>query len=115
MLHVLVVAALLGNHLEDPGEGHPKFRRGDADGSGAVNISDAIFILNWAFLGGEEPSCRAAADWDSDNNINHLTEAVRILTWLFQGSFPSSKPGPFECGHGRLDPFVEDCKSYTAC
>lgn len=37
------------------------FLRGDANASGKVDLSDAVFTLNWLFLGGLAPSCPDAA------------------------------------------------------
>ena len=33
----------------------PRFRRGDPDNNGAIQLTDGIFILNFLFLGGEAP------------------------------------------------------------
>ena len=49
------------------------FFRGDADNSGAVNITDGIFVLNFLFLGGPDPSCMDAADAD-DSGATNITD-----------------------------------------
>ena len=46
------------------------FKRGDADGSGALQITDAIFALGFLFLGGEPPGCLETADADDSGNLN---------------------------------------------
>ena len=33
----------------------PRFRRGDPDNNGAIQLTDGIFILNFLFLGGDAP------------------------------------------------------------
>ena len=46
------------------------FIRGAADDDGDINLSDAIVVLQWQFLGGPEPGCLAAADVNGDGDIN---------------------------------------------
>ena len=58
------------------------FIRGDADFNQDVNISDAIFTLNYLFLAGEAPWCEDAADADDDGSLL-LTDAVYLLRHLF--------------------------------
>src|SRR6185295_12707879 len=44
--------------LERPPDPSPrKFRRGDADGSGKVDLTDALFVLEALFLDGTNPPC----------------------------------------------------------
>lgn len=46
-----IVAWLMGIS----GVGETAFRRGDANGDGALHVADAIYILNYLFLGGPAP------------------------------------------------------------
>ncbi len=72
------------------------FLRGNADADGSFDISDAITILGFLFLGGEEPACLDSADANDDGRID-LTDGVSVLGQLFLDD-PSSPP-PFErCG-----------------
>ena len=43
-------------------EGEEVFRRGDVDGSGALDITDPIANLGFQFLGTFAPICRDAHD-----------------------------------------------------
>ncbi len=89
------------------------FRRGDADDNGAVQLTDAVGILNFLFAGGEA-TCVDAADAD-DNGTVQLTDAVHVLTFLFGGGPPPPSPGVEACGP---DPDPDDgsgCDSYTSC
>jgi hypothetical protein len=76
----------------------PEFIRGDADGNGKVNITDAVVILGHLFLG-DPPllTCPDAADADDLGTIN-ITDSIYILGFLFLGSSappaPSPLPGP---------------------
>jgi len=37
----------------------PRVASGDTNGDGAIDIGDAIYLVNWLFLGGEEPAACA--------------------------------------------------------
>ena len=90
-----------------------RFRRGDANDDGRVDISDSIFVLSHLFLGGDTPPCRDAADAD-DNGALELTDGVFINTFLFLGGNARPAPGVAECAE---DP-TEDglgCARVDAC
>lgn len=70
-----------------------KFHRGDADTNGELQLTDAVRILNFLFLGTGVIPCPDAADAD-DNGEIQLTDAVRILNFLFLGSGVIKPPGP---------------------
>ena len=79
----------------------PRFHRGDADQNDALELTDAIQILGYLFLGTptKVPDCLDAADAD-DNTTIELTDAIRILGYLFLGNSTIPDPGPTEnpCG-----------------
>jgi hypothetical protein len=79
------------------GGGGPNFKRGDADASGTLDLTDAIFILGFLFQGGAEPPCLDAADAD-DSGALDLTDAIFVLGYLFQGGATPPAPGPKTCG-----------------
>lgn len=62
----------------------PDLHRGDSNGNGSVDISDALHLLSFLFTGGASPPCRATADTNS-SGILDLSDAVTILTYLFLG------------------------------
>ena len=64
----------------DPGD--ITFFRGDANSDQAVNISDAVFTLDYLFAGGLHPTCPDAAD-ANDNGSVDVSDAVAILNELF--------------------------------
>lgn len=79
-----------------PGGGN-KFIRGDSNCSGEADISDAVHMLTFSFLGGEAPCCTEAADVNDDDNIADTTDAVVLLSHLFLGD--PAPPAPFPgCG-----------------
>jgi hypothetical protein len=86
-----------------------RFRRGDVNADGIVNISDSNRLTNWLFLGGEPAPCWDAADINDDSRIQ-LSDAVFLTNFLFNLG-PPPLPGPFACG---LDPTIDlfGCGSY---
>ena len=48
-------------------------------------------ILGWQFQGKDAPACIAASDVDVSGEVE-LTDAIRLLNWLFQGS--AAPPSP---------------------
>jgi hypothetical protein len=93
--------------------GGPNFKRGDGDGSGAVNITDAISVLNFLFSGGTTPGCMDAADTDDSGAVN-ITDCINLLNHLFLGGPAPAAPG-MSCGP---DPTTGDALAacvYTKC
>jgi predicted GH43/DUF377 family glycosyl hydrolase len=88
--------ALVEPTIELPPAGLGPFLRGDANGDAAVNIADASFGLNFLFLGGGEPPCKAAADANGDGAVD-IADASFTLNFLFLGG--REPPAPFPgCG-----------------
>jgi hypothetical protein len=80
----------------DPPES--RFRRGDPNSDGTIDLADALAVLNHLFLGGGEPACRAAGDLNGDGSLV-LDDAVFLLRRLFLGDqTPVPFPGFEECG-----------------
>ncbi|MBN1441120.1 MAG: PKD domain-containing protein, partial [Planctomycetes bacterium] len=78
----------------------PKFfLRGDADGSGRLEITDAIRILGFLFLGAEPPPCEDAADVTDSGRID-ISSAISLLNFLFLGGGQPAVPFP----HLGIDP-----------
>ena len=89
------------------------FRRADSNADGVTNLADAVFSLQYLFLGLEEPSCLDAADADDDGAIG-LADAVFTLSGLFQGGPLPPAPGSDVCG---VDPSADGiaCESFPPC
>ena len=71
------------------------FVRGDTNGNQLVNISDAVVLLGYLFLGGEPVTCLDAADSNDSGTIN-VADAAYILNFLFRGGamLPPPYPNP---------------------
>ena len=76
-----------------------RFRRGDADGNGTVELTDVINTLGFLFLGNPRRlPCWDASDVD-DSGILDLTDAIVSLGWQFLGNPPNLvSPGALTCG-----------------
>ncbi len=88
----------------------PLFVRGDADGSGGVDLSDAMTILGYLFLD-VESSCPKAADTDDDGRVR-IDDAIALLRYVSLGGPPPSPPFP-ECGPDPTAdgvPCEEECR-----
>ena len=57
---------------------------GDADGSGSVTISDAVFLINYIFSGGPAPDPLLSGDADCSSNVN-ISDAVYLINYIFGG------------------------------
>lgn len=95
------------------------FHRGDVDGDGTINVTDAIATFGFLFLGSTEPQCKEAADTDNDGAIN-ITDGIALLGYLFQGNQAPAAPGPTTepCGVDPDEPGSAGdlgCGFYAAC
>jgi hypothetical protein len=73
---------------------------GDANGDGAVNVGDAVYVIAYVFKGGPPPTpyaiCSGDANCDCSVNVG---DAVYIIAYVFKGG-----PPPCECT-GPLPPY----------
>lgn len=85
------------------------FLRGDCNDDGRVDISDAICILDYLFLGGGAPDCIAATNVNGDAG-NDISDATYLLNHLFLGGLAPVAPYP-TCGAGTLPRDAETCET----
>lgn len=62
----------------------PSYLCGDANGDGTVNITDAVYLINYIFGGGPAPEPLVAGDVNCDETVN-ITDAVYLITYIFGG------------------------------
>jgi len=88
------------------------FRRGDADASGQLDLTDAVFVLLHLFLGGAAPPCAKAADSNDDGRLD-IADPVALLRHLFVGAGPLAAPFG-SCGG---DPTADqlECREHEPC
>ena len=94
---------------------HGKFIRGDSNADGSVDLSDAVTILRYLFLGEGEITCIDSADVNDNGEVggDGVTDAIHLLAYLFLGG--AAPPEPLgDCGFDRtLD--VLTCDGHAAC
>jgi hypothetical protein len=68
-------------------------QRGDADNSGAINITDAVHLITYIFASGPAPvPIDEAGDADCDG-ITNISDAVAIISYIFAGGpYPPCNP-----------------------
>src|SRR5262249_30026418 len=71
------------------------FVRSDCNQDSFVDISDAVSILGFLFLGAQHPSCDRACDSNDDGGID-VSDPIHVLGFLFLGN-TRQKP-PIACG-----------------
>lgn len=79
------------------------FIRGDADNSGEVNLTDAVYTLNQLFRGSDPFFCPDAVDANDDGAID-ISDPIKILRALFVDS--SGLPAPWP--NPGIDPTVDN-------
>lgn len=88
------------------------FRRGDGNADGALNLTDAVFLLDHLFRGASGPGCEESADTNADGRLD-LSDAVYVLNYLFIGG--EEPPAPFgACGRGA-EPSGLTCLEFPPC
>jgi dockerin type I repeat protein len=75
--------------------GAPLFVRADSNADMAVDLSDAVFTINYLFLRGQPPLCPEAADANADGRIDISDPAVTLASlFLEAGGIPPPYPEP---------------------
>jgi len=69
----------LGVHADGNGVGAACAGNGDVNASGAIDISDALYLLNWLFIGGPAPKACAEAGGLTQEQADILNH-MRIVT-----------------------------------
>lgn len=57
---------------------------GDANNTGSINISDAVYVINYIFGGGSAPNPICLGDANGTGNVN-ISDAVYIISFIFGG------------------------------
>ena len=92
----------------------PTFVRGDSDDNGILNLTDAIFNLNYLFVGGSQPGCFDASDADNNGSLQ-LTDGIFILNYLFLGGRAPPEPNG-ACGPDPTEPADGlGCETFNSC
>jgi hypothetical protein len=60
------------------------YKCGDANADENVNVSDAVWIVNYVFIGGDQPDPLESGDANCDGSVN-VSDAVWIVNYVFIG------------------------------
>lgn len=74
-----------------------KFRRGDANTDGEVDIADAVYILLAHFTDKVQSLCLEAEDVNDSGAVD-ISDAVFLLDYLFKAGATPPAPGPITSG-----------------
>ncbi len=89
-----------------------RYQRGNANADATTDISDAIFMLGFLFLGGRPPTCEKTLDVNDDGRKD-ISDAVNLLNHLFLGGLRPAPPFR-ECSEDPTEDDL-DCESFAAC
>jgi hypothetical protein len=62
----------------------PPYICGDANGSGAVDISDVVYLISYIFAGGPAPNPLKSGDANCDNVVD-ISDPVYLIAYIFSG------------------------------
>jgi hypothetical protein len=62
----------------------PDYQPGDADGSGAVDISDVVFLIGYIFSGGFPPVPLVRGDANCGQGVD-ISDVVFLISYIFNG------------------------------
>ncbi len=68
----------------------PNYMCGDANADEAINIADAVHLINYIFKGGPAPEPPCVGDASGDGAVN-IGDAVHLINYIFKGG-----PAPVE-------------------
>jgi hypothetical protein len=90
----------------------PLFQRGDTNGDGWLDITDATVVLDTLYLGATELPCRKSADANDNGEVDQA-DVVYILERLFIRALEVPAPSG-TCG---VDPTADDlpCEAQSHC
>lgn len=92
----------------NPTAGPCQGKCGDANNDATVNVSDAVKIINYVFVGGQEPQpVLACGDANGDGAVN-VSDAVKIINYVFVGG-----GAPGDCSPGSPNWYNGDCCPFT--
>jgi len=86
------------------------FVRGDCNGDGGINVADAVYLLDYLFIGSVVLPCEDAGDIDDDGALN-IADPINFLAYLFSGGPPPAAPNPVTgCGEDLDDSDPLQCE-----
>ena len=71
-----------GGHVQSSHVDH-----GDVNGDGIVNVADIVYLVNYLYKGGSEPTPVEAGDATCDGVVN-VADVVYLVNYLYRGGDP---------------------------
>ena len=62
-------------------------QRGEANGDGAINVGDAVYLINYIFKNGSAPEPLDMGDANCDQSVN-VGDTVYLINYVFKGGNP---------------------------
>jgi hypothetical protein len=67
--------------------------RGNIDASGAIDIADLVYLVNYMFKGGSAVPCAEEGDVDGSGGAIDIADLVHLVNYMFkQGTDPAICP-----------------------
>ena len=71
----------------------PAYLTGDTNNDGLINVSDAVYLINYIFIAGPAPLPYYSGDANCDGFVN-VSDAVWIINYVFiGGNIPGDTDG----------------------
>jgi parallel beta-helix repeat protein len=86
-IHSVTITANGGGIVRESEHKYLIFVRGNANGDGAVDIGDVIYLVNWVFTGGSAPYPPEAGDANCDGQVD-IADIVYLINYLFLAGSP---------------------------
>jgi hypothetical protein len=93
--------------------GKGAFIRGDANADEATDLTDAVAIFGYLFLGEKKVPCEQAGDVNDDGALD-ISDGIYVLSFLFTGGL-AIKPPIENCGIDSSPAHDLPCAGYTLC
>jgi hypothetical protein len=93
-----------------------RFRRGEINDDGTLDVADAVSIFTFLFQGDAPPGCAESADVDNSGEIS-ITDGIALLGYLFLRGAAPAAPGSL-CGTDTDIAGSEKdlgCTEYSSC
>ena len=77
-----------GNESDPSGEASAaRYIAGDANADGIINVADIVYLVNYLYRGGSEPSPAESGDATCDGIVN-VADVVFLVNYLYRGGVP---------------------------
>ncbi len=86
----------------------PDYICGDADGSGSVDIDDAVLLINYIFTGGPVPDPIEAGDANASGGVD-IDDVVYLIAYIFAGGPEPQCPSDPVQAYPIVDTGQEKC------